>query len=73
MFVKLVLVIREHEMKWCRLVKKKLVLLLNKSTYFRKIWRPEVLVINYTVAVDFGLVETNGVINQPSTLLKNLT
>lgn len=55
--VKLVLVIREHETGWCSKVKKKIALLLNKTEYFREIWRPQVIVINHDTAIEFGLAE----------------
>ncbi len=55
--VKLVLVIREHEMVWCKKVQKKIALLLNKDAYFREIWRPQVIVINHNTAIELGLAE----------------
>jgi hypothetical protein len=55
--ITLVLVIREHKTEWCVQVKKKLELLLNKTAYFREIWRPKVLVINYDLAIKFGIAE----------------
>jgi hypothetical protein len=55
--ITLVLVIREHKTEWCVRVKKKLELLLNKTAYFREIWRPKVFVINYASAIKFGIAE----------------
>jgi hypothetical protein len=55
--VMFVLVIREHEANWCKSVKKKLAMLLKDRTYFRKIWRPKVDVINHASAIKYGLVK----------------
>ena len=49
-----VLVIRNHEPEWCRRVKATLQQLLPE--YLVKIWRPEVIVINYEKAKEYDLV-----------------
>ena len=45
-----VFVIKDHETKWCRFIRLKL--LENLPTYLKTIWRPEVFVINHQTAVN---------------------
>jgi hypothetical protein len=45
-----VLVIKEHKIEWCRPVKTKL--LQELPLYLKKIWKPEVYVINYDTAIE---------------------
>jgi len=48
-----VLVIKDHELKWCRPVKKKLEDAL--PPYLRTIWKPTVYVINHATAISRNL------------------
>jgi hypothetical protein len=50
-----VLVIRNHKIEWCKQVRKKLLMIINECAYFRKIWHPELFVINYDMAIKYGL------------------
>ena len=50
----LVLVIKKHELGWCKPVKVELERTL--PSYFTKIWKPNVLVINYEEAVSRDFV-----------------
>jgi len=49
-----VLVVREHKPEWCRRVRATLNQLLPE--YLVKIWRPEIIVINYEKAKEYELV-----------------
>ena len=49
-----VLVIKNHEMKWCKLVQDKLT--TNLPKYIIKIWKPIVYVINYENAARWKLI-----------------
>jgi hypothetical protein len=53
--IKLVLIIKNHELDWCKPIKKKLSTLIDEHFYFREIWRPEIFVINYNTAKKYGL------------------
>jgi len=50
----LILVIRTHELDWCRPVKVELERVL--PLYFKKIWKPRILVVNHEEAVNLSLV-----------------
>jgi len=50
----LVLVIKKHELGWCKPVKFELKRTL--PSYFTKIWKPNILVINHEEAVNLDLV-----------------
>jgi hypothetical protein len=47
--LKLILVIKNHELKWCSPLQDTLRKIMPE--YFKKIWRPTILVINHSVAV----------------------
>ena len=49
-----VLVVRDHKPEWCRRVRLALYQLLPE--YLVKIWRPEVMVVNYEKAKEYDLV-----------------
>ncbi|WP_059370541.1 hypothetical protein [Treponema endosymbiont of Eucomonympha sp.] len=49
-----VLVVRDHEPKWCRPIKSAIVQSL--PTYFKKIWKPAICVINHGTAIKRSLV-----------------
>ena len=51
------LVIKNHDLAWCRPIKGKFIDAL--PLYLKKIWKPEVLVINQSVAVKQGLIVVN--------------
>jgi hypothetical protein len=53
--IKLVLIIKNHQIDWCKPIKKKLSSLIDEHFYFREIWRPEIYVINYNTAKKYGL------------------
>ncbi|MDR2118086.1 MAG: hypothetical protein LBP25_00920 [Tannerellaceae bacterium] len=54
--LKFVLVIRNHEEKWCRPVKRAIEQTL--PVHISKIWKPEVLVINQKTAQKHNIVES---------------
>ena len=47
------LVIKNHESSWCRHIKSKLISTL--SSYYKKIWKPEVHVLNHETAIKQNL------------------
>jgi hypothetical protein len=53
-----VLVIRNHELAWCRYIQTKILNLLPE--YLQKIWNPQVYVINKKSAVKYNLVKKDG-------------
>jgi hypothetical protein len=53
-----VLVIRNHELAWCRYIQTKIRGLLPE--YFQKIWDPQVFVINKKSAMKYNLVKKTG-------------
>jgi len=48
--IEFVLVIKSHKMIWCKKVRNALIVAL--PTYLKKIWKPEVYVINHEIAVN---------------------
>ena len=50
----LILVLRNHKLKWCKKIKPKLISSL--PSYLKKIWAPEVYVINHETAKKRNLV-----------------
>jgi len=52
--IMLVLVIKKHELDWCKPVKVELDRVL--PPYFKKIWKPRILVVNHEEAVNLSLV-----------------
>ena len=48
-----ILVIKNHELQWCKKIKDKLIATL--PSYLKKIWRPTVYVINHETASKRGL------------------
>jgi hypothetical protein len=52
-----VLVVRDHEDEWCIPIKEKLIKAL--PAYFKKIWRPNVYVINHETAKKWHLIAVN--------------
>jgi hypothetical protein len=52
--LELVLVIKNHELKWCRIIQQKLR--NDLPDYFKKIWKPEIFVINHAAAIQRNLV-----------------
>jgi len=55
-FLIFILVIKNHEIKWCRPIKQKITLTL--PSYLKKIWKPEVYVLNHEAASKRKLVIT---------------
>jgi hypothetical protein len=49
-----ILVVKNHKLKWCKLIKKKLIDSLPQ--FFVKIWKPEIFVINSGAALKHGLI-----------------
>jgi len=48
-----VLVIKDHKLKWCKPIKEKILSML--PLYLKKMWKPEIYVINKRIAIDRGL------------------
>jgi len=48
-----ILVIKNHEFKWCKPIREKLMTTL--PLYLKKIWKPEIYVINKDVAAKYSL------------------
>lgn len=55
--MKFILVIKNHESKWCRIIKTAITCAL--PLYLKEIWKPEVFVVNQTVATEQGLTIVN--------------
>ena len=53
-FLSFILVVKNHELKWCKPIREKLKMSL--PVYVKKIWKPEVFVINQDTAVERNLV-----------------
>jgi hypothetical protein len=51
--LKFVLVVRNHELKWCKPIEYLIMQAL--PTYFKKIWKPEIYVINHDTAIKRSL------------------
>jgi len=49
-----ILVVKNHEFEWCKPIKGKFIAAL--PTYLKKIWKPEVYVINRKTAAEQGLI-----------------
>jgi hypothetical protein len=49
-----VLVVRDHKIEWCRIIKSKLIQEL--PAYLKKIWKPTVKVCNLDIAKELNLV-----------------
>ncbi|GHV89865.1 hypothetical protein AGMMS50268_03680 [Spirochaetia bacterium] len=49
----LILVVKDHDLKWCKPVQQKLQRILPE--YFKKIWKPVVHVINHDAAIKHGI------------------
>ena len=47
--LKFVLVVKNHELEWCRIIKDALIMVM--PSYINKIWQPEVYVINHDTAI----------------------
>jgi len=52
-----ILVIKNHELKWCKPIKKKIISTL--PLYLKKIWKPEIYVINKNMAIKYNLIIAN--------------
>lgn len=50
-----VLVIRDHDLAWCRYIQTKIITILPR--YLQKIWKPQVFVINKKSALKYNLVK----------------
>ena len=64
MSLKFILVVRNHKSKWCRPIKRSIEQLL--PTYFKKIWKPDVYVINYDTAVSRNIALSQSTPKEPS-------